>query len=225
MTFSDIFKKSFLSGYVASDLSTTQIVIVLGITALISLYIFFCYRLMTRRTFYSKSFNISLVALAVITAGIIITIQSSVVVSLGMVGALSIVRFRTAIKEPMDLVFLFWSIGIGIMCGAGLFEIAIWVSLAVTFFLIVLDLLPMGKAPNILIIGGAYSVQTEIDIKATLKLFTRYYVVKSQSISNGELNLVIELQLKENNTLLNQLQKIDGVSSVSLLQHNGEVTF
>ena len=139
MTFSDIFKKSFLEGYSTVEMSTNTILAALLWTTILALYIYFCYRIMTRKSFYSKSFNIALVAMALLTSAIILTIQSSIVVSLGMVGALSIVRFRTAIKDPMDLVFLFWSISVGIICGAGLSEIALLVSLAVTLLLFVLE--------------------------------------------------------------------------------------
>ena len=117
MSFKDVFKKSFLEGFTRYDATPENILIVFAISSFFALYIFFAYRILTRRTFYSKSFNISLPALVLITAGIILTIQSSVVVSLGMVGALSIVRFRTAVKDPMDLVFLFWAISTGIICG------------------------------------------------------------------------------------------------------------
>ena len=104
MGFGDIFKNSFMEGFYSTDISLATILLSMAIVCLIALYIFFAYRLLTRRTFYNKNFGISLAALAIITAAIILTIQSSIVISLGMVGALSIVRFRTAIKEPMDLV-------------------------------------------------------------------------------------------------------------------------
>ena len=118
MKFSDIFKKDFLASYTSDTISVPHIAAVLLITAAIAFYIFITYRLVTKKTFYSKNFNIALAAIAVITAAIILAVQSSIVISLGMVGALSIVRFRTAIKEPMDLCFLFWSIAVGICCGA-----------------------------------------------------------------------------------------------------------
>ena len=117
MNYIDIFKKSFLEGYASSNLTVKSILVCMAITILISAYIFFVYRLINRNSFYNKNFNMSLPAIAIITAAIILTIQSNIVISLGMVGALSIVRFRTAIKDPMDLVFLFWSISVGIICG------------------------------------------------------------------------------------------------------------
>ena len=122
VSFSDIFKKSFLDGFTSIDINIYTAASAMMITSFIAFYIFIVYRLVTRKTFYSKTFNIAIAVISVITAGVIITIQSSIVVSLGMVGALSIVRFRTAVKDPMDLVFLFWSIVVGIICGVGLAE-------------------------------------------------------------------------------------------------------
>ena len=225
MKFSDVFKKSFLQGFSTVDMSTTQIVTVLLLTALIGLYIFFCYRLMTRRTFYSKNFNISLVAVAVITAAIILTIQSSVVVSLGMVGALSIVRFRTAVKDPMDLIFLFWSISAGIICGAGLAEIAIIASLLITVLLFVLDRIPVGKAPMILVINAQDLDGMQKAIEDTIAKHCRFHTVKTTTLSEGRLDLVTELRVSDGQSLVKELSAMEGISSVSLLSHDGEVTF
>ena len=119
MNFSDIFKKSFLNGFTAADINIYTSMTAMLVASSIALYIFVVYRVLTRKTFYSKSFNISLACITLITTSIILTIQSSIVVSLGMVGALSIVRFRTAVKDPMDLTFLFWAIAVGISCGVG----------------------------------------------------------------------------------------------------------
>ena len=125
LSIKDIIKQSFLEGFSSSDITLKTVVVALLITAVLAVYIFAIYKLMCRKTFYSKNFNISLVGVALITAAIIITIQSSIVVSLGMVGALSIVRFRTAIKDPMDLLYLFWAITGGITCGAGMYVLTI----------------------------------------------------------------------------------------------------
>ena len=125
MSFKDIFKKSFLEGFATAELTGRVILAALGIAAVLALYIFFVYRIMTRKTFNSRNYGIALVGVALITAALILTMQSSVVISLGMVGALSIVRFRTAIKDPLDLMFLFWSISVGIICGAGMAQIAV----------------------------------------------------------------------------------------------------
>lgn len=225
MTFSDILKKSFLDGYAAVEMNTQTILAALLCTTLIAVYIFFCYRIMTRNTFYSRSFNISLVAMALLTAAIILTIQSSVVVSLGMVGALSIVRFRTAIKDPMDLVFLFWSISAGIICGAGMSEIALIVSALVTVLLFVLTRLPVSHPPMILVVNAADSEALEKKIMTLVRKHSSSSTVKSRRISSGSLDLVIELRVQEDMALTRALSALEGVRSVSLLAHDGEVTF
>ncbi len=224
MTFKDILKKSFLEGYANTEITPKHILIVMAITCVLALYIFFIYRFLTRKTFYNKSFNISLAVMAVLTAAIILTIQSSVVVSLGMVGALSIVRFRTAIKDPMDLAFLFWSISIGIICGAGMAEIAIITSLIATAGIWVLNALPVAKAPMLLVLN-AQSCACEKEVLALVKEEAGYYKIKSRNLTRHSLDMILEVRVKEETDLLQKLQELDGVSSVSLLSHDGEVTF
>lgn len=227
MSFRDVFRRSFLEGFSTVELGTRQIVVALFITAVLGLYIYACYRMLTRRTFYSRNFNISLVAMAVITAAIILTIQSSVVVSLGMVGALSIVRFRTAVKDPMDLVFLFWSISVGIICGAGLAEIAVIASLAVTVLIFILNRLPVAKAPMILVVNaqGADPEAVEKSVTTEIEKQSKTYTVKSRALTDGALDLVVELRVSDGASLTKALSGIGGVTSVSLLSHDGEVTF
>ena len=219
MSFSDIFKKSFLEGYSTIELGTKGIIVALCFSLILGIYIFFCYRLLTRRTFYSKNFNISLVCMSLITTAIILTIQSSVVVSLGMVGALSIVRFRTAIKEPMDLVFLYWSISVGIICGAGLSEIAIILAV------LILSRIPLGRAPMILVINSDNDKETNKAIRQIVRKYSRFYTEKSRNISGGQLKLVIELAVNKGDELAGELSSMRSVHSVSLLSHDGEVTF
>ena len=128
----DIMKQLFLEGYASVNMNMGIILGCVICTLVLAIYVFVVYKWIHKNEFYNKNFNLSLIALAVITAAVILTIQSNIVVSLGMVGALSIVRFRTAIKDPLDLVFLFWSIGIGIICGAGFAAIAVITSIALT---------------------------------------------------------------------------------------------
>ena len=149
MKFNDVLKKSFVNTFAAADLSLSEMILIFAITLIFALYIYFIYRIFARKNFYNKSFNISLAATAMITAAVIITIQSSIVVSLGMVGALSIVRFRTAVKDPLDLVFMFWALAIGIICGVGLFHLAGILSVVVTAMIFVLDKFPAAQAPMI----------------------------------------------------------------------------
>ena len=223
ITFTDIFKKSFLEGYANVELSAKQIVVVIGFAVLLGLYIYAVYRFMTKKTFYSKSFNISLVLMSVITAAIILTVQSSVVISLGMVGALSIVRFRTAVKDPMDLAFLFWSISVGIICGAGLVEIALILSVVATVVIYVLDHIPVLKAPMILIVNATQDADSAITEE--IKKNTGAFEEKSRVLTNGTLELVYELRTKDVPALSKAISAVSGVSSVSILSHDGEVSF
>ena len=224
MGFKDVFKKSFLEGFTSMDITTGKIAATLIVTALLALYIFAIYRLVTRKVFYSKNFNISLAVMSLITSAIILAMPSNLVISLGMVGALSIVRFRTAIKDPMDLAFLFWSISIGIICGAGLYEIALVTSVGVTVFILVLDMLPVGKAPMMLVVNSS-EMNGEKAVLDVVGKYARYYKVKSRNLSKGRLDLVIELKVKEESALVSEVAALDGMLSASKISHDGEVTF
>lgn len=224
MNFSDVLKKSFIRNFTTTDIGTMDVVVVMLVTLLISLYIFWLYRVITRKNFCNKNFNVSLTAIALITAAIIITIQSSIVVSLGMVGALSIVRFRTAVKDPLDLVFMFWAISVGIICGAGLYSVAIIASAVITVAIYALNLLPIVKPPAILVVECA-AKDTENDITRVVSQYSNYYKVKSRSISQDKLNMVIEMWIKDGGGLLQEINSIENVEYVSILDHDGEVTF
>lgn len=220
----DIIKKSFLEGFADKDITVETVAIALLVTTLLAAYIFIVYKVMCRKTFYSKNFNISLVGVALITASIIITIQTSIVVSLGMVGALSIVRFRTAIKDPLDLMFLFWSISTGIICGAGFAENAVILAVVLTIVVVVLDYLPIAKAPMILIVNSD-DIESEENILEGVKKYSKHYTVKTRNISHDQLNMTIEISTKSVSELIKDTLKVNGVKSVSALAHDGEVTF
>ena len=224
MGFKDVFKKSFLEGFTSMDITTAKIVATLFVAALLALYVFAIYRLVTRKVFYSKNFNISLAAMSIITAAIILAMQSNLVISLGMVGALSIVRFRTATKDPMDLVFMFWSISIGIICGAGLYEVALVTSVAVTIFILVLDMIPVSKAPMMLVVNSS-RMDGEQQILDIVGKYTKSYKVKSRNLSKGRLDMVVELRVKEESALVSEVAALEGMIGASLIAHDGEVTF
>lgn len=224
MGFKDIFKKSFLEGFTSMDISAGRIMATFAVTCVLALYIFLIYRLMTRKSFYSKSFNVSLAALSVITAAIILAMQSNLVISLGMVGALSIIRFRTAIKDPMDLVFLFWSISVGIICGAGLYEVALLTCLVVTVLLLVLENLPVSRAPMMLVVNLS-DLDAEEKVLKIVKEFSRYYKVKSRNITGSSLDMVVEVRVKDEGTFVKQVAEVSETQAVSLISHDGEVTF
>ncbi len=220
MKFSDAIKKSVLEGFSYADLSTTKILTTLIITFAIAVYIFCIYKLVTKSAFYFKGFNISMAIISVVTAGIILAMQSSIVISLGMVGALSIVRFRTAIKDPMDLLFLFWSIGTGIICGAGLYKIAIILAVIVTVGMLLLDLFPIRFSPYLVIIN-ADDKEKENDILAEVKSFGAYRI-RSKNITSKGMDMILEVKTVKEKELVDHLSELQGITSVSLLAHDGE---
>lgn len=221
MTYADIIKKSVLEGFSYSDVSTIRVLIALSITFLIGLYIFFVYRLVTKNAFYFKNFNISMTIISVVTAGIILAMQSSIVISLGMVGALSIVRFRTAIKDPLDLLFLFWSIGTGIICGAGLYEIAIILAVFVTVGILFLNIIPMKINSYLLVVNGS----KDMDVDKLMEIASKYgkCKVRSKNLGLENIDMIIEMRINEEKDLIKQLSEITGVKNLSLLSHEGEV--
>lgn len=224
MTFKDIFKKSFLEGYASTEITSLTIITALGIACVLALYIFFVYRVVTRKTFYSKNFNITLAGVTVITASLILIMQSSVVLSLGMVGALSIVRFRTAIKDPIDLMFLFWSISVGIICGAGLAQVAAILSVILTLGILILDRLPVAKAPMILVVNAA-DLDAEQNVCQVVGKYAHFFSVKSRNMTADTLDLVLELRTEKGSDLVRDIMELKGITSASLLAHDGEVTF
>ena len=224
LSFKDIFKKSFLQGFSSTELTLTTIAVALLVACALAFYIFLVYRVLTRKTFYSQNFNISLAGITVITAALILTMQSSIVLSLGMVGALSIVRFRTAIKDPMDLMFLFWAISAGIVCGAGLAMIAVILSVLLTVGIVVLNQFPVMKAPMLLIVN-ADDIHISDAIQKEISAFTKYYKIKSRNMTATTLDFTVELRTANGDQLVEKLMNIKGVTSVSLLSHDGETVF
>ena len=149
----DLIREYFMQGYATAQMSLTIVITSILLTAILALYIFFVYRQINKKSFYNRNFNVSLIAISVITAAIILTIQSNIVVSLGMVGALSIIRFRTAIKDPLDLVFMFWAISVGIICGAGFGAIAMVASLVLTIIILYVSNISVTKENMILVMN------------------------------------------------------------------------
>ena len=224
MSFSDIIKKSVLEGFTSGDLSTTSIVTTLAISVLLGLFIYFIYKISSRSGFYNRNFNKSVATLPVITAGIMLAMQSNLVISLGMVGALSIVRFRNAVKDAADLTFLFWSISMGIVTGAGLFELSIILSLCITALIFLLDLIPTFRAPCILVVS-AENVEAEKELVKCVKSFSRGARIQSRNITKRGVEWIFELRIRKELELVESVSKVESVSSVNLLRHDGEVRF
>ncbi|MDD7049211.1 MAG: DUF4956 domain-containing protein, partial [Lachnospiraceae bacterium] len=154
---SEIYEK-FAGG---SDLKITEVCLILLAALLIGCYIFMIYKMYSRSEFYSKDMNITLAGMTVVVAAIMVAMQSNLIVSLGMVGALSIVRFRTAVKSPLDLLYLFWAISAGIICGVGLYLLAIVLCIVMTFLILLLDKVPVSKAPAVLVVRT--SMETDMN--------------------------------------------------------------
>ncbi len=224
MSFKDVFKKSVLDGFVQSDISSVSVIATLSITALLALYIYAIYRLTSRSSFYNRDFNKTLGVMPIITAAIVLAMQSSIVISLGMVGALSIVRFRNAVKDPMDLLYLFWSIGIGIICGARLYEIGIITSLVVTIVIFLLDLIPAAKPPYLLVLNSS-DRELEPALQELLKSYTKSSRIKSRNLTAQGLDMIVEVRTQKGAQLVSACAALPGVESVNLLAHDGEARF
>lgn len=229
MSFKDIFKKSFLEGFASTEITTLTVVTALGVACLLALYIFFVYRVVTRKTFYSRNFNITLAGVTVITASLILTMQSSVVLSLGMVGALSIVRFRTAIKDSRDTVYIFWSIIVGICCGVGDYAVAC-IGSAVTFAVILL--LGCIKSDNrmLLIIRAHRSKQEPIKAQV-YKLFRAKATLRVENTTEDTVELIYEITQKllrraEQTTpdIPGSIYSLGSIDYVNLVMQNDEVS-
>ena len=218
-TFTDIIKKSFLEE--TADFSIAAASVSLLSALFIGLFIFFIYKKTYAGVMYSKPFNTSLVLLSVLTTFVILAVTSNVVLSLGMVGALSIVRFRTAIKEPLDLVFLFWSISVGIILGAGLYSLAFLGSAFITVILLVLTGKVDSSAPYILMLQ-LESENAELQATEIIKNRFGKVIVKSKSITDGQPELIYEVKVKNNETsFMNELSAIEGIQSATLVSYNG----
>ena len=224
MSIKDAIKKSVLQEFTDPAVTMGDIAAALGMAAVLALYIYLIYKLITRSAFYSRDFNKSLAMLPVITAGILLAMQSSFVISLGSVGALSIVRFRNAVKDPMDLVFLFWSISIGIVCGAKLYALAILLSLVLTVLVFVLDLIPAAKSPMLLVMNGS-DANVEAALQPILKQQAKAAHVKSRNLTTAGIDLIVELRPNDPPALVQACAALPGVQSVSLLDHDGQIRY
>ena len=202
---------------------TVQTVILILISAcLAGIYIFWVYKLSSKTAFYSKDMNITIAGMPVIVAAIMIAMQSNLLVSLGMVGALSIVRFRSAVKNPLDLLYLFWAVSTGIITGVGLYALTLVFSLFMTILLFSMDKIPNTKAPELLVLRG---IQEELDYDAlydAINSHCRYYKEKARSTRNQETELIIEVRVKEKELLLEKLNHMNFLTQVNCISHDGE---
>lgn len=220
LTFNDIFKSSFLEK--VTSFSIIDCFISIGISFIIGLFIYAVYKKTFTGVMYSRTFNISLIAMTMVTSLIIQGVTSNIVLSLGMVGALSIVRFRTAIKDPMDIFFLFWSIAVGILCGAGLIPLAVIGSIALGIVLVIMmNYMTLDTA--YLLIVKFNSDEVEKTISELLNLRMKKFFIKSKTITGNQgTEIVYEIRLKEQNTsFVNEISNLENVCSAVMLSYDG----
>lgn len=205
-----------------AGMSYKRMLFALLFSSALSIYIFVVYRAMSKESFYSKSFNMTLPIITVLTTAIVVAMQANLVVSLGMVGALSIVRFRTALKDPLDLAFVFWSISMGIISGTEIYGLALLTSAITTIGLFALDGVRMKEAPHLLIINGR-NAEYEKQVDDILKKTTSYYAVKSRNINKNTLDLVYEIKTSQDQELVFEINKLEDVETASILNHDGSM--
>ncbi len=220
MTFNDIFKSSFLENI--GSVSLVDMVLALVLAFGLGLFIFLVYKKTFSGVMYSSSFGVTLVALTMITTLVILAVTSNVVLSLGMVGALSIVRFRTAIKEPLDIAFLFWAIAVGIVLAAGMIPLAVLGSVFIGVVLLVFVNQKPYRDPYIVVLScdGHESAQRSLDY---LEAQVQRCVVKSKTAQRGSVELNLEVRMKDADTgFVDALAGLEGVQSAVLVSYNGD---
>jgi len=218
MTFNDIIKEGFLESM--TTLSVASVATTLAVALVIGLFIFQIYKKTYQSVVYTKSFNLSLVMMTMITSLVILAISTNIVLSLGMVGALSIVRFRAAIKDPMDIVFMFFAIASGIVTGAGLYTLAIIGAVVVGLVILIFNINISNDKPYMLMIQFS-DEKAEMLIINQLKVIAKKYFIKSKSISHNLVELTIELRVKDGEVaFINDLNGIESVEHAMLVSSN-----
>ncbi len=220
MSFNDIFKSNFLDNI--ASVSIFDMVITMALAFAIGIFIFLVYKKTFGGVIYSSNFGVTLIALTMISAFVILAVTSNVVLSLGMVGALSIVRFRTAIKEPLDIAFLFWAIAVGIVLAAGMIPLAVFGSILIGIILLVFCNRKSSDSPYIVVISCDGSI-AESKISSYLADKTKKSVIKSKTVTKNAIELNYEVRLKDANTdFINILADMQGVQSAVLVSYNGD---
>jgi uncharacterized membrane protein YhiD involved in acid resistance len=220
MTFNDIFKSSFLES--VTEFSVVDVLIGMAVALVISLFIFVIYKKTFTGVMYSTGFALTLIGLTLVTTLVIMAVTSNVVLSLGMVGALSIVRFRAAIKEPMEIVYLFWSIAVGIVVGAGMIPLAVIGSAIVGLVLVLFANRKIHENPYIIVLNCA-NEQAETDALELLTASVSRIAVKSKTVTADGIELTAEIRLKDAGTdFVNRITDLSGVETATLVSYNGE---
>lgn len=220
MTFKDMIKTSVLNSFLA-DITPYRIAVVLAVSLLLGIYVFMVYRMAVNNEFYSKDFNRTLVLMAVVTAAIVLAVQSNLVISLGMVGALSIVRYRTAIKSSLDLFFLFWAISIGIICGAGLYLLSVALCIVVTFGLFITGKMASPICLGLLVIN-CDSVESAERIIEGVRSVTRFSRLKNKTVSTDNVELILEYKPGDEKKLDELLNSDSSIRKYAMMNYDRE---
>lgn len=201
--------------------SLSEVLLAMLFAVIVGLLIFWVYKKTFTGILYSSGFALTLIGLTLVTTLVIIAVTSNVVLSLGMVGALSIVRFRTAIKEPMEIVFLFWSIAVGIVIGAGMIPLAVLGSVIIGIILLIFANRKNVENAYILVLN-CENEEAENTAAELLKNTVKKYWIKSKTVNVDGIELTTELKIKDDKmAFVNQMNKITGVKNATLVSYNG----
>ena len=212
--------ENIINSYANESITTSTILAVLLMVAILAIYEFFVYRMVSHRSFYNKSFNITTAILPFFIATIILCLQSNLVITLGTIGALAIIRFRTSVKDPVDMLYLLWSVFIGIICGCQLFEVGVLTSIVVTVVLILLEHINFGRKPYVVIVRSEDDAEDDL-----IKLFTDRkisYRFKSRNYSSKGFDYAIEFTYKDVKELNSELSKMERISKYSIIEYDAD---
>lgn len=212
--------ENLISTYSNESITTTTIITMLVMVLFLAVYEFFVYRFVSHRSFYNKSFNITVAVLPFFISAIILCLQSNIVITLGTIGALAIIRFRTAVKDPVDMLYLLWSVFIGIICGCQLYEVGILTSVVVTLVLLFLEHLTFGRKPYVLILHSDKDVEEDLT-----KLFDEKKIsnrFKSRNFTSKGYDYAIEFTYKDIKELNKELSKNERISKYSIIEYDAD---
>lgn len=212
--------ENVVNAYSDSVLHTSVILAVLSVVLLLGVYEFLVYRIVSHRAFYNRSFNVCIAILPFFISTIILCLQSNIVITLGTIGALAIIRFRTAVKDPVDMLYLLWSVHTGITCGCQLYEVAVLTSLIVTIMLIALEYFPMGRMPFVLVLNCA--PEDEGEVLERISGQTKKFRVKSRNFTDKGLDMVVELSVKYPEKLSESVREAESVRKFSIIEYDSD---
>lgn len=225
MSVKDVIKSSVYESLAGgTGLSFVEVGMVFLLAFIIGLYIYMVYKLSSKSAFYSKDTGITIAGMPIVIAAIMVAMQSNLIVSLGMVGALSIVRFRNAVKNPLDILYLFWSISAGIICGVGLTMLAILLCVVMTVLLFGVSLIPNSRTESVLVLRTYDSEVDWEEVDRIIHGYARNRKEKSRSIRNNETEVIYELTISKENELLERLRQFH-FTQINFLSHDGEFRF